>query len=99
MARATREQWAKRVESWKRSGLTAAQFASRHGLSPRSLSWWKWRLSTSARAAPPVVEVVALTRQSGDPFELVLGERVRVRVPAGFDAEDLRRLLEAVEGR
>jgi hypothetical protein len=46
MARAdVREVWAKRVERWKESGLTAKEFATEVGISPRSLAWWKWRLS------------------------------------------------------
>ena len=99
MARATREQWAKRVEQWKRSGLTAARFASRHGLSPRSLTWWKWRLGRVAEKTPPVVEVVALARGGEAPFEVVVDERLHVRVPAGFDAGELRRLVAALEER
>ena len=99
MARATREQWAKRVEQWKQSGLTAREFARRRGLAARSLSWWKWRLSSAARPAPPVVEVVALARSSGAPFELVLDERLQLRVSPGFDAEELQRLLATLEAR
>jgi hypothetical protein len=37
--------WARRVEQWKRSGLTAAEFGAREGFEGRQLSWWKWRLS------------------------------------------------------
>jgi hypothetical protein len=45
MGRTSREAWAKRVERWKDSGLTAAEFAAETGLKAHSLSWWKWRLS------------------------------------------------------
>jgi hypothetical protein len=44
MARADRATWAKRVERWKDSGLSAAEFAGELGISPNSLSWWKWQL-------------------------------------------------------
>lgn len=49
MARTKREAWAKRVERWKASGLTAVEFAARHGLAATSLKWWKWRLGTPDR--------------------------------------------------
>lgn len=45
----SREAWAKRVERWKASGLTAAEFASRHGIAATSLKWWKWRLGSRDR--------------------------------------------------
>lgn len=99
MARATRHEWAKRVDQWRRSGLTAKQFAARAGISARSLSWWKWQLARGARTAPPVVEVVGTLSRSVGPFELVLDERVQVRIPADFDPESLRRLLAVLEAR
>lgn len=42
---AIRETWAKRVERWKDSGLSAKEFAAEVGINARSLSWWRWQLS------------------------------------------------------
>lgn len=50
MNRAKRETWAARVERWKDSGLSAAEFATELGISPHTLKWWKWRLA--AKTAP-----------------------------------------------
>jgi hypothetical protein len=62
-------------------------------------------------AAPPVVEivratgVVSLGEPAGvhdaapEPFEVVIGERVRIRVPVRFDAEALVRLVAILERR
>ncbi|HMJ10655.1 MAG TPA: IS66 family insertion sequence element accessory protein TnpB [Polyangiaceae bacterium] len=44
MARASREIWAKRVERWKDSGLSAKEFAAELDVSPKSLMFWKWKL-------------------------------------------------------
>lgn len=44
MARADRDEWAKRVQRWQDSGLSAREFASEMGLKAASLSYWKWRL-------------------------------------------------------
>ena len=38
-------EWAKRVERWKRSGLSAEEFSAREGLRAARLSWWRWYLS------------------------------------------------------
>lgn len=45
MDRVVREQWAKRVERWKDSGLSAKEFAAELGINARSLSWWRWCLA------------------------------------------------------
>lgn len=45
MDAALRETWAKRVERWKDSGLTAKEFQAESGINARSLSWWRWRLA------------------------------------------------------
>ena len=35
----TREEWSKRIERWKDTGLSAKDFANETGISARSLSW------------------------------------------------------------
>lgn len=42
--RVDRQEWAKRVERWRDSGLTAAEFAAELGINARTLVYWKWRL-------------------------------------------------------
>ena len=37
-------QWRDRVQAWKRSGQTAAEFGARQGVDPRQLHWWSWWL-------------------------------------------------------
>lgn len=44
MSRTNRAEWAKRVERWKDSGLSAKEFAAETGVKASSLSYWKWKL-------------------------------------------------------
>jgi transposase len=53
MERATREVWAKRVERWQDSGLTAKEFAAELEVSPNSLTFWKWKLRQLASDKAP----------------------------------------------
>lgn len=57
-----REVWAKRVERWSDSGLTAKEYAAETGLNANTLTHWKWRLGAEARrrqrAPRPIVEAV-----------------------------------------
>ena len=47
MGGTSRETWAKRVERWKDSGLTAKEYAAELDISAKSLVWWKWRLGSA----------------------------------------------------
>jgi hypothetical protein len=47
--RVGREEWAKRVQRWRDSGLTCAEFAAELGINPRTLTYWKWVLEKEAR--------------------------------------------------
>jgi hypothetical protein len=121
-SRVAREEWAKRVERWRESGLTSAEFAAELGINPRTLTYWKWVLGKEARgekrewpsrksvrrarrpstssaesksALPELVEVHTALRDAR--FELELGAGRRIRVPASFDAMELRRLLDVLE--
>ena len=98
---ATRETWAARVREWKRSGLTAAVYAERKGLSAGTLRWWSSRLGRiePASANPSVVEVMLTQEAPASALELVLGSGARVVVPIGFDEGTLARLLSVLEGR
>jgi hypothetical protein len=46
--RVEREEWAKRVERWRDSGLTAAEFAAELGINPKTLTYWAWTLKREA---------------------------------------------------
>lgn len=117
MAKTSREAWAKRVEWWKASGLTAAEFASRHGIAAASLKWWKWRLGsrggegaakrqrsrslarTAAAAISPLTFVEMTAAVRSEALELVFPNGLCIRVPAGFDAPALERLLDVLSKR
>lgn len=44
MSRTSRMEWAKRVERWKDSGLSAKEYAAELGVKPTTLSYWSWKL-------------------------------------------------------
>ncbi len=111
MAKADRETWAKRVERWKESGLSAAQFATEIGVSPKSLSWWRWRLTKGAsekvprrrKSSKPALSPMTFIEMSAPPstnlLEILLPSGVRVRVPTGADVATLGGVLEILEKR
>ncbi len=101
--------WARRVERLERSGLSIRMFAAREGLPAGSLSSWKWKLAQRRGRAPGAeaplrfVELKAATGPlttkptTTTTFEVVLEAGRVVRVPGGFDAAELVRLVGVLE--
>ena len=93
------------------SGLSKAVFARRRKLNAGTFGWWsseirrrdarRARSRRAPRSEPPSVVDVVVREDAATPalFEVELGGGRRVRVPAGFAAEDLSRLLTVMEGQ
>lgn len=109
--RTRRREWAQRVRRWRRSGQTAREFSESIGVKPGTLTYWAWRLGREGRGASagrktsgkcqrpaPTAFVELVSGAIGDGrFELELGGGRRLRIPVGFEAEALERLLGVVE--
>ncbi|MEJ7813529.1 MAG: hypothetical protein WKG32_24185, partial [Gemmatimonadaceae bacterium] len=98
-------EWTRLVRAWKRSGQTAAKFASSRGLSAQSLNWWRWRLSTAktteqrpaVRLLPvDVVDSDAGTRTREPAWELAAASGHTLRVYQGADTELLQGVIDAL---
>lgn len=81
---ADRETWAKRVASWRASGLTAAEYSAGRGFAPSTLRFWASRLGRERRQVVRVVraEPAPIAVQAAPVTELELsvgGTRVQMR--------------------
>jgi len=56
MSRTARLEWAKRVERWKDSGLSAREFAEQMGLKASTLTYWSWKLKSESTNAGSAVD-------------------------------------------
>ncbi len=110
-----RKFWTKLVEQFEAEGGRERhrKFADRQGIQCDTFRRWlyllrserrgrRWRSSKAvapaAALALPLVEVQSV-RLADVRFEIELRDGVRVRVPALFDAEALRRLLAVLAGK
>jgi hypothetical protein len=104
----SREEWQKRVERWRDSGLSAEQFASELGINPGTLKFWGYKLGKESRAgaavpaqrrpsAPKTPFVEVRPEPVASIIEVELSNGRRLRVPATFDARVLERLLPILE--
>ena len=89
-------EWQHLIDQWLAGGQTREQFAHEHGLNPTTLSWWRWKLGQREQL-PQFLAVDVVDIEPGHAPDLIVElARVRVRVPSGFDAAELRRLVEAL---
>jgi hypothetical protein len=89
------------VEAWRRSGETLTRFARRHGVQRRRLARWVDRLEGAPGKAVRFHRVRLVDYRQVDPerdrsgaaIEIQFGGGRLVRVPHGFEADELRRVL------
>jgi hypothetical protein len=104
-----REDAREAIGAWKRSGQTLSEFCRARGLQPRRMQRWLRRLEGSVLAEPTIalepvrfhpVRLMSAGETSGyqstQPIEIVLGDGCSVRVPPGFAAADLARVLQVL---
>ncbi len=95
-------QWRKRLESWRRSGLTVTAYVRKHGLSKASFFYWKRDLPRRDRLRnrppQPAMNFVPVRVTAAVPIELSLACGRCLRIAGDFDAAVLKKLLGVLEG-
>ena len=108
----SRAAWRDEVQSWRRSGQSAEEYAAEHDLSKGTLLWWSCRLRKEQGARPAgrrapakpkhAFLAVKVRKTAVEPdegtLEVVLANGRRIRIGGHFDAERVGQLLAVVEG-
>jgi len=89
-ARRSRAEWRTEVRRWRRSGQTAADYATQRGLSRSTLTWWASQLGVKAAAGKPASEGTAPRAPAFLPVRVVAaqepgGQESTARVAAYTD--------------
>ena len=89
------------MAAWRRSGLTAREYASERGLKASTLSWWAWKLGRSAAELElvPVRVVDDLEADASGSWELVTEDGHRVRGDGSLPVDVIRALVSSLVGR
>ena len=96
--------WRERVEKWDASGLSARDFATREGVRPERLFFWKRRLRASSAMAVAGVSFAKVSvktvaaESAADPLEVVTRTGYVIRVRPRFDETTLLRLVTVLGG-
>jgi len=99
--RRSREWWSKTVSQWRRSGLTAPEFAARAGLSRSTLSWWSSELGRSTRASHGATAIEPIEISLSRPVtpgwvEVAVTGDVVVRCDVGTSVDYVASLVRAL---
>ena len=92
-SRLRRQRWEQIVKEFEASGLTGASFCRERGIPAWQLSYWKNVLRKATASAPAFVELHLNEAACGVWVEC---GRWRVSVAGDFDAQALRRVVEAL---
>ncbi len=93
--------------AWEASGLSARAYGERVGVNPNTLVGWRWQRRRQPPGAAPA-EVGRLSwielpvPRDGAERDATIELRIAdlsIRVPDGFEATTLRRVLDVVEAR
>jgi transposase-like protein len=98
--RRPRSFWEARVTELAQ-GRSVERIARQHGVTPRLLRWWRWRIGTSpttAMQSPRMIEVLPVavptaTDRAG--VRILVGDVV-LELPAAMAAEDIGRIARAL---
>jgi hypothetical protein len=93
---ATRQRWQHRLDRFRRSGLTVADFCERERISPASFYAWRRRLQqdpTVPDDTPHLVPVRLVQPPTGAPVELLLPSGLVLRLSPDTDLAWLRQVL------
>ena len=96
---AKHEWWEHHLEGWRSSGQSMRGYCRRESISFNGLRYWKGKAEERrggrgavklAVSAAPVIGATHL-------IEVVVAERFTVKVPGGFEASELERLIRSLE--
>src|SRR5262249_7506476 len=89
--------WRDLFDRWKASGQSVAAFCATHHVSQATFYSWRKRLAARPRCTTPPAPAFAPVRVVPDPTaEVILPNRLIVRVPAATDPATVVRLVAAL---
>ena len=98
-----RSYWKQHIDSWQQTGLTQVEYCRQHNLKHHQLVYWKKRFlktETNISFVPLKLEdfLEVPTRQDQSSLTLVINNRFKIEIRAGFDAQLLRQLIFVLRG-
>lgn len=105
--RRSREEWSALLAEHEASGQSLPAFCRRHGLEPRTLQWWQWKLTGSRRTGTRDARAIRLVpvdvlgsagtadAEDGPEITIEVGD-VRLRIATGTSPAYVAQLVAAL---
>ena len=89
-----REQWRKHIAAWRSAGTSQAAYCREHSLASSAFQYWQGRLERESLSG--FVEVSPPTKRHSGLIDILVDERVRIRVAEDVGPEHLRTVLRTI---
>ena len=83
--------WQKHIEAQAESRETAAEYCRQRGLKINQFLYWR-----SKSKDKPAGKFLPIGESNSGSFEVIVSDRIKIKVPDKFDAGVLRHLVEAL---
>jgi transposase len=92
-----RRQWQQDLKAWRASGESQVCYCRAHGLSRHAFQYWKHNLEGGRSSGFVELSRSTAPHSGGAVVEILIDDRVQIRVPQGVTAEQLCTVLQAVK--
>jgi len=98
-----RSYWKQQIEQWQQTGLSQAEYCRRNNLKHHQLVYWKKRYlkaETEVSFVPVQLEALLDIPAPADQASLtvIIDNKFKVEIAAGFDPQLLRQVVTALRG-
>jgi len=97
---ANRQRWYDHVENWKQSGLTQKAFCEQQQLGLGTFQRWRGIFTRGEKPkASSAVSFLAVnvTDDKASSLTVLIDDHLRIEIPAGFDAETLKQVVQVLQ--
>jgi len=93
------QRWREQINAWQQSGQTQKMFCQQQRLGLASFQRWRRIFETEENSSnPPPVAFLPVSMKETNPANLtvVVNDNLRIEIPAGFDPNALRQIIEVL---
>jgi len=93
---AKQDVWGAHLDAWKASGLSMRGYCLKEGIGLNGLRYWRDKVGES-ESRHKVVKLPVKLGLAEPMIEVVMGDRFTIRLPKGFQTQELKALIEVLE--
>jgi len=88
--------WKNHVVAWKKSGFSKQQYCTQHDLKKSTFAYWARKLAPTIKNTG-FIRVPSFPSKQAQCIEVIIDEKLRIRISEGFEPELLIKVLKTLE--